>query len=159
MGKKSKSNPKDRVLEAYRRIYNKFDTNGDQKVKIREIADALGIPESDARAAVKEVDKNNDGHCNFQEFYLLVKSEQKKLASASKESEDSDPGRWKSCFEAYDENGDGGIGLEEFISFFKEMDESMPTLSIELLYAASDSDGSGKIGFEEFARVLDFISQ
>ena len=144
-----------RTLKAYRTLYDKFDVNKDQQVDLKEICDALGIPEAAAKEELKSVDKNNDGLVSFEEFYLLVKNEQKKINAARKKG--TNDTTWKKCFNDFDKNNDGGIGLDEFFSFWKEVDQSINQISIELLFAAADKDGSGKICYEEFSNVLDFV--
>ena len=149
-------------LKAYRKVYEKFDKDGDQSVSLDEICTALGIEKQDAEKELKKVDKNNDGTISFEEFYLLVKNEQKKIARANQKGKENgtiNDEQWRSAFTNLDKDGSGTLGLDEFYVFWKEMDPTMSQTSVELLFAASDADGSGAISFDEFSAVLNFVSQ
>lgn len=140
-------------LEAYRKVYQKFDKNNDNSVDLSEICESLGIDKKEAAASLKEHDKNSDGQISFEEFYLIIKAEQKKIAKAQKKNCD----KWRKCFNQFDHSGDGTLCIDEFQQFWKEVDSNIITASVDLLFAAADLDGTGKIDYDEFAAVLNSL--
>ena len=141
-------------LAKYKLVYQKFDTNLDGQVDLEEVCVALGLTPEEAKKELADDDKNNDGKISFEEFYLLVKKEQKKIDKCQKKNDS----KWKSAFKDFDKTGDGLISKDEFKQFWRAVEQDIPDISIELLFAAGDLDESGKISYEEFCAVLNFVN-
>ncbi|KAJ6861864.1 hypothetical protein NC652_038563 [Populus alba x Populus x berolinensis] len=65
-------------MDDIRKIFNKFDKNGDGKISCSEVVDnlkELGTKISPAevhRKMIREVDQDGDGNVNFEEFKKMM---------------------------------------------------------------------------------------
>ena len=142
-------------VQAYKKIFAKFDINGDGEIDLVEVCSSLGVDPIEAKIQLKGNDVDGDGTISFNEFYLLIRNEQKKIESKKKVEDD----RWRQAYNSFDTDGSGRICLEEFTKFWGAVDEDLTEHSIELLFTAADLDGSGAISYDEFSAVLNFVTQ
>lgn len=142
-------------VDAYKKVFRKFDVNDDNEIELTEVCEALGIDAKTAQQSINFSDVDADGKISFNEFYLLVRLEQKKIENFRQDEDD----RWKSAFNSYDKDNSGLINCEEFHKFWKAVDKKLTSGAIDLLFAATDIDSSGEISYEEFCAVLNFVSQ
>lgn len=142
-------------IKAYKAVFKKFDMNGDNEIDLVEVCEALGMDPDDAKGNLTLNDVDGDGKISFNEFYLLIRNEQKKIETKKSEQDE----RWRSAFLSFDRDGNGTIGLEEFHKFWKAVEEDLTDNAIDLLFAAADLDASGAINYEEFSAVLNFVTE
>lgn len=139
---------------AYKQVFKKFDINGDNEVDLIEVCEALGMDPNSAKNQISFNDVDGDGKISFNEFYLLIRNEQRKIESLQQEQDE----RWRTAFNTFDRDGSGTISNEEFHKFWKAVEQDLTEHAIDLLYAAADLDASGKISYEEFSAVLNFVT-
>lgn len=58
--------------------------------------------------------------------------------------------RLRQTFAAYDSNGDGRIGSDEFRALLQALDQDLSADECLLAFEATDTDGDAAISFEEF---------
>ena len=81
-------------VEIYRRVFHSFDKNGDDEIDLAEVCDAMGIDLNEARSHISVNDTDGNGTISFNEFFLLIRSEQKKIEVRRREADE----RWRSAF-------------------------------------------------------------
>ena len=60
------------TLDRLDRAFKLFDKDGNGKLNIEEIKQAFGGDEKAWKKVIRDVDKNNDGEVDFEEFKLLM---------------------------------------------------------------------------------------
>jgi Ca2+-binding EF-hand superfamily protein len=68
-----------RRTEAYKQVFKQFDKNDDDAIDLAEVCGAMGIQLDDARKHIDMNDLDGNGTISFNEFFLLIRNEQKKL--------------------------------------------------------------------------------
>ncbi|HEY8538459.1 MAG TPA: EF-hand domain-containing protein [Steroidobacteraceae bacterium] len=53
-------------------------------------------------------------------------------------------------FDQVDRDGDGSIGIDEFVALLTSLDSDLSRDECLLAFEATDVDGDGSIGFQEF---------
>lgn len=115
------------MIDGYKKHYTSLPLE-----KVEEMVDDLLL----------EVDSNNNGEVDFSEFLV---------AALNKENNLKDQ-KLKQCFDLFDENNDGFIGLEELkskLAGVKLSDEELKELIGEV-----DKDGDFKISYSEFKNFM-----
>ena len=107
----------------------------------------LGHNPSDAelKAMVREVDQDNDGEINFEEFLGMM---------ARQMNTDSDRDEIREAFAIFDKNGDGSIDSKELQTVMESLGEKLTEMDIKTMMDGADTDRDGKISFEEFAAMM-----
>ena len=90
-------------INAYKKVYKKFDKNNDDDIDLEEVCQSLGIEKEEALRTMQTSDIDHDGKISFNEFYLLVRNEQKKIERFRKESNEN----WRKAFESFDSDKSG----------------------------------------------------
>ena len=136
-------------------MFHSFDKDGDDEIDLTEVCEAMGIDIQEARTHISVNDKDGNGTISFNEFFLLIRSEQKKIEIRRKKSDE----RWRSAFMKYDKDKSKSIEKEEFKMFWRDIEHNLTEQAIDLMFATCDLDADGKIGYEEFAAMLSFVSE
>lgn len=134
--------------------FNRY-SKGEEKMpieKLREICQDLGqyIDDSELETLVKELDDNNDGYLQFDEFYKWYGNNDKfhKFEGAIKTAR-----RISEIFKFYDKDGAGYLSKKEFKIFYKEfvlMEDIKNPLSAKSVFQIVDKNNDGKVSFNEF---------
>ncbi|XP_057441991.1 probable calcium-binding protein CML23 [Lotus japonicus] len=132
-----------------RKIFNKFDKNGDGKIsctELKEMLCALGTKTSseEVKRMMAEIDQNGDGYIDlkeFAEFHLHDAGE-----DDSKELRDA-------C-DLYDLDKNGLISANELHSVLKKLGEKCSLGDCRKMISNVDADGDGNVNFEEFKKMM-----
>ena len=134
------------------KLFNQIDLNGDGKISAKELY--LGLKErlnsdtleDDVRNIFANLDMNNDGYIEYEEFVRASVSKEKFMGENV----------LKFAFRFFDKDDSGKITFKEIETVFKNsvtdkvhMEESLNKIIFEV-----DINRDGKISFEEFARVM-----
>ena len=134
------------------KLFNQIDLNGDGKITGKELY--LGLKkflntenlEDDVRNIFMNLDMNNDGYIEYEEFVRASVSKEKFMGENV----------LKFAFRFFDKDNSGKITFKEIETVFKNsvkdkehMEESLNKIIFEV-----DINRDGKISFEEFSRVM-----
>ncbi|XP_064601554.1 neo-calmodulin-like isoform X3 [Liolophura sinensis] len=137
-------------MNGYREQFKIFDINGDGMItrkEFRRIMGALGQPVKDAEVAAvwSEVDKNDDGIIDFNEFVDLMEFFKPRLNGGN---------QLRDIFTLFDKKGTGLVETKELVVAMTSLGEDVTTKEVKEIFEEVDKDRDGKINYEEFERVF-----
>lgn len=132
----------------YKQTFDMFDTDQSGRIssaELGQVMEQLGQTptEADLQAMVSEVDADEDGEINFEEFLMMM---------AKKENSDNDEIR--AAFEIFDKNQDGFISPTELRTVMESLGEVLTEADIETMMKGADQNGDGQVSFDEFAVMM-----
>ena len=95
---------------------------------------------------VNEIDENNDGEIDFEEFLLLMVKQMIKVEEREEELVE--------VFNKFDIGGDGQIDAHDLAHRFSVLKLPMSIDECEQILRQHDLDGDGSINFIEFVRIM-----
>ncbi|KAI8088533.1 hypothetical protein BDF21DRAFT_413444 [Thamnidium elegans] len=137
-------------ITEYREAFQLFDKNGDGSISASELGVVLrsfGMNPSDAELQdmVNDVDADNNGHIDFEEFLSLVKT----LKSESDDTDDL-----QEAFKVFDADGNGVIDRDELHKVMSSLNETLTDHELDAMIREADINGDGQISFEEFKAMM-----
>ncbi|KAF7816469.1 putative calcium-binding protein CML18 [Senna tora] len=134
-----------------RKIFNKFDKNGDGKISCAELKEmmlTLGskTTSEEVRRMMEEIDKNGDGYIDIKEFADFHINDGKDGVDVTKELRDA--------FDLYDLDKNGVISASELHSVLKKLGEKCSLSDCRRMISSVDADGDGNVNFEEFKKMM-----
>lgn len=131
-----------------------FDRNNDGRITQIELNDSLQnlgifIPDKELTQMINNIDKNNDGCVDIDEFGELYQS----LLMDERGEADEDV---KEAFNVFDQNGDGFISVDELRSVLGSLGlkQGRSVEDCRKMIAMVDVDGDGRVDFEEFKEMM-----
>lgn len=120
-------------------------TDGDGTISPQELTSVMrnfGQNPSDAelKAIMKDMDSNNDGNIDFNEFLCLMAARSKVPAL---DSEDE----LREAFKVFDRDGSGLINLEELKAVMKRLGIRLTDEEYDIMMKEADQDGNGVVDF------------
>ncbi|EEF29920.1 calcium-binding protein CML24 [Ricinus communis] len=139
--------------EEMRKIFEKFDKDGDGKISSDEVRDSLN--DLDVKVSLQEVelmmqqyDKNDDGYIDLEEFADLYKHIGLDGGGTSQETD------LKDAFDMYDIDKNGLISATELHSVLNKIGEKCSVSDCVRMISKVDMDGDGHVNFEEFKKMM-----
>ncbi|XP_014496288.1 calcium-binding protein CML24 [Vigna radiata var. radiata] len=131
-----------------RKIFNKFDKNGDGKIscaELRELMAALGSKTTteEVRRMMAELDRNGDGYIDLKEFGEFHSG-----------GGGGDGRELREAFELYDLDKNGLISAKELHSVMRRLGEKCSLSDCRRMIGNVDADGDGSVNFEEFKKMM-----
>jgi len=129
-------------------IFQSLDTNGDGVLSKEEIYEGYRLTLGDVEAKkeveriMKEVDIDNSGTIDYNEFVMAATNRQKMLNKEKLEN----------TFKIFDKDGNGSISKEEIKSLLCARSEDKKI--IEEIMKEVDSNGDGEISLNEFKEMM-----
>ncbi|THG11474.1 calcium-binding allergen Ole e 8-like [Camellia sinensis] len=135
-------------MEEVRKVFNRFDTNGDGKISLTELVHvmkALGsdTSEDEVKRMMEEIDTDRDGFISLDEFANFYRSSSAGGAQELKEA-----------FDLYDLNKNGLISSTELHQILNRLGEKCSVEDCNGMIKSVDSDGDGYVNFEEFKKMM-----
>nr|XP_043626834.1 calcium-binding allergen Ole e 8-like [Erigeron canadensis] len=135
-----------------KKIFNRFDTNGDGKISEDELANILkslnpNTSPDEVKRIMSETDTNSDGFITLDEFIILCKG-------IAGESESESINDLKEAFKLYDLDNNGVISANELQQILSQLGENYTLESCANMIKSVDSDGDGFVDFEEFRKMM-----
>ncbi|CAG8568768.1 17668_t:CDS:2, partial [Racocetra fulgida] len=127
-----------------------FDKDGDGSVTIKELGDVMrslghNPNETELRDMINEVDLDNNGTIDFNEFLNMMA---RKVKDSDAEEE------IKEAFKVFDKDGNGLISAAELKTVMSSIGEKLTDEEIDEMIHEADVDGDGQINYEEFVKMM-----
>ncbi|KAE9607473.1 hypothetical protein Lal_00026977 [Lupinus albus] len=137
---------KDMDAEELKRVFNRFDTNGDGKISVTELDTALrslgsSVSTSDVQCVMEDLDTDRDGFINLSEFAAFCRS-------------DGDASEPRDAFDLYDQDKNGLISASELHLVLNRLGVKCSVEECHSMIKSVDSDGDGNVSFEEFKKMM-----
>ena len=128
-------------------VFNIFDDNRSGAInsfEITKVLQAFGENMSQAKAQklIEQIDYNNDGEIDFDEFICMMV---KRL-----HENDSIEEELVTVFKRFDKDGDGEIGVDDLVDMMRELGHNIEEQEAQDMIFCIDKDEDGTINFEEF---------
>lgn len=140
----------DEQRKEFQDIFDQFDKDKDGQITERELANAMyslgQMPTDDeVRQMIQEVDINNDGKIDLDEFITLMTKN-----SPDTQTEDE----VINAFRVFDKEGNGLISSSELKHIMMTIGDKMTEEEAEEMVTEADIDEDGMINYEEFVRMM-----
>jgi len=137
-------------VEQLQIAFNLFDKDQNGAIDVSELQTVLktlgqNINKEEAEAMMADVDINNDGEVDFNEFVQMMENRMF-LPSNTLEYQDA--------FKFFDKNGDGYIDFNELKDVLLSLGEEFTDQDINDMLDEADTTGNGKVEFHEFLKMM-----
>ncbi|KAL2342346.1 hypothetical protein Fmac_003631 [Flemingia macrophylla] len=150
---KSDANTKSSVyledMDEMKRVFSRFDANGDGKISVTELDNVLrtlgsGVPPEDLQGVMDDLDTDHDGFINFSEFAAFCRSD----------TADGGDTELRDAFNLYDQDKNGLISATELYQVLNRLGMKCSVDECHNMIKSVDSDGDGNVNFPEFKRMM-----
>lgn len=137
-------------LDELKEAFAIYDLDGDGSITTRELGSvmrALGLNPTEAEILnfIKEVDLDDSGSINFDEFAVLMVDKMKDIDS----EEDI-----IAAFKVFDMENKGYITQHELRHVMTNLGEKLTDQEVSDMMREADADGDGKINYEDFVKIM-----
>jgi calmodulin len=137
-------------LDELKEAFAIYDLDGDGTITTRELGSvmrALGLNPTEAEILnfIKEVDLDNSGSINFEEYVALMAGKMKDIDS----EEDI-----IAAFKVFDVENKGYITQYELRHVMTNLGEKLTEQEVSDMMREADADGDGKINYEDFVKIM-----
>jgi len=134
----------------FKEVFMLFDKDEDGSITLAELAvvmRSLGQrpTETELRNMVNDVDQNDNGMIEFNEFLQMMS---KKMREGDSEDE------LKEAFKVFDKDNNGLISSTELRRVMTNLGEKLTEEEVEDMIKEADMDGDGMVNYDEFAMIL-----
>ncbi|PRQ45614.1 putative EF-hand domain pair protein [Rosa chinensis] len=131
--------------EELKKIFDKFDKNGDGRIccdELRAIFLELGseTTSEEVKTIMAEFDKDGDGRIDLDEFAEVLNG------GSTKDLRDA--------FDLYDLDKNGRISAKELHEVLKRLGQKCSLKDCEKMIRSVDADGDRHVNFEEFKKMM-----
>nr|XP_043607048.1 calcium-binding allergen Ole e 8-like [Erigeron canadensis] len=139
-----------------KKVFNKFDKNGDGKISTSElvhIMKSLGseTSEEEVKQMMKTIDTDSDGYISLEEFTGFCKSTS---SNGGDENDVVAMKELKDAFDHYDLNKNGLISSSELHQILSKLGEKCTEDDCVKMIKSVDADGDGFVDFVEFQKMM-----
>ncbi|KAJ1437795.1 EF-Hand 1, calcium-binding site [Sesbania bispinosa] len=136
-------------MDELKRVFSRFDTNGDGKISVNELDNvlrALGstVPSEELERVMKDLDTDNDGFINLTEFAAFCRSD----------AADGGASELREAFDLYDQDKNGLISAAELCLVLNRLGMKCSVEECHNMIKSVDSDGDGNVNFDEFKQMM-----
>jgi len=136
--------------ENFREAFMLFDKDRGGDISIDELGDVMRSlgqrpTEEELRDIINEVDRDNTGTIDFNEFLTLM---------APRDAHHDMDAELRQAFEVFDKDKTGSIDAKELRQVMKAIGENLTDEQIDDMIREADKDGNGTIDFEEFKAIM-----
>ncbi|TFK37103.1 putative calmodulin [Crucibulum laeve] len=140
----------DEQFLAFQESFSLFDKNGDGTITTEELGIVMrslgqNPTEAELQDMLNEVDANNDGTIDFEEFLEMMG---RTFADADGEEE------LRQAFLVFDRDKSGKISTTELKQVMFNLGESLTDMEVDEMIREADVDGDGEINFQEFRKMM-----
>ena len=136
-------------MEELKRVFDRFDANGDGKICITELDNVLrtlgsAVPPQELRRVMNDLDTDHDGFINLSEFATFCRSD----------TADGGDSELRDAFNLYDQDKNGLISATELHMVLNRLGLKCSVDECQKMIKSVDSDGDGNVNFEEFKKMM-----
>lgn len=136
-----------------RNIFSLMDRSGHGKISTLEMKQLLNSQscypnEAELGEIVAELDFDNDGEINFDDFVTYCSSRRSCCSVMAKDEE------IKHAFDFLDSNGDGYVSVTDVRHVMRTIGRDVMEEQVEQMLAEVDREGSGRISYESFKNMM-----
>ncbi|KAB5516692.1 hypothetical protein DKX38_027340 [Salix brachista] len=140
-------------MDDIRKIFTKFDKNGDGKISCNEVVENLSelgtkISQAEVQSIMQEFDKDGDGYIDLDEFVDFIQN------GGLGDSGGNDGKELRDAFDLYDKNKNGLISADELHSVMRMLGLKCSLGDCRKMIREVDQDGDGNVNFEEFKKMM-----
>ncbi|WOL02829.1 hypothetical protein Cni_G11548 [Canna indica] len=144
-------------MDELRKVFARYDADGDGRISASELASVLRALGSDASAAevrgmIAEMDADGDGFVDLQEFADFHRRNGGGGGGVGVGSPDEK--ELKEAFDVYDLDRNGLITAKELHLVMKRLGEKCSVKDCSRMIQSVDDDGDGCVNFQEFKRMM-----
>ncbi|KAG6589633.1 putative calcium-binding protein CML27, partial [Cucurbita argyrosperma subsp. argyrosperma] len=137
--------------EELRKVFDRFDSNGDGRISITELDSVLkslgsAIPYEELRGVMEDLDYDKDGFINIDEFAAFCKEPMA--------SDEAGLSELRDAFDLYDQDHNGLISHSELHLVLTRLGINYSIEDCQRMIHTVDSDGDGNVNFEEFRKMM-----
>ncbi|KIW42932.1 uncharacterized protein PV06_06430 [Exophiala oligosperma] len=137
-------------IKAFKDVFALFDKDNSGTItasELGEIMRSLGQNPSDSELQdmINEVDIDNSGAIDFDEFIKMMSTTVKAHHFADET---------RAAFNVFDKDGSGTISADELRQVMKSIGENLTDAEIDEMIREADKDHNGSIDYEEFVQLL-----
>ncbi|CAH2079662.1 unnamed protein product [Thlaspi arvense] len=148
-------------MDDIRKVFERFDKNGDGKISVDELKEVIRALSPNASpeetvTMMKQFDLDGNGFIDMDEFVALfqIGANQGGGGGGGTGNGNNDVRDLKEAFELYDLDGNGRISAKELHSVMKNLGEKCSVQDCRKMISKVDTDGDGCVNFEEFKRMM-----
>ncbi|KAJ0260598.1 Calcium-binding protein CML24 [Hirschfeldia incana] len=144
-------------MDDIRRVFQRFDKNGDGKISVDELKEVIralspaASPEETVKM-MKQFDLDGNGFIDMDEFVSLFQIGVNQGGGGG--GGGNSKSDLKEAFELYDLDGNGRISAKELHSVMKNLGEKCSVQDCRKMISKVDTDGDGCVNFEEFKLMM-----
>lgn len=137
-------------LEELKEAFAIYDLDGDGVITTRELGSvmqALGLNPTEAEILnfIKEVDSDNSGSINFDEFSVMMVDKMRNIDNEEDIVE---------AFKVFDMDNKGYITTVELRHILTNLGEKLTDQEITDMMREADGDGDGVINYKDFVKIM-----
>ncbi|XP_020215806.1 probable calcium-binding protein CML26 [Cajanus cajan] len=136
-------------MDELKRVFSRFDANGDGKISVNELDNVLrtlgsGVPPEELQRVMDDLDTDHDGFINLSEFAAFCRSD----------TTDGGDTELRDAFNLYDQDKNGLISATELYQVLNRLGMRCSVDECHNMIKSVDSDGDGNVNFSEFKRMM-----
>ena len=140
----------DEQRKDYQDIFDQFDKDKDGKISGKELQNAMfsmgqNPTEDEINEMMREVDLNQDGKIDFDEFMILMTNNSPETQAEEEVI---------NAFRVFDKEGNGLIASSELKHIMMTIGDKMTEEEADEMVNEADIDEDGMINYEEFVRMM-----
>ena len=140
----------DEQRKDFQDIFDQFDKDKDGKISGKELANAMvsmgqNPTEDEINEMMREVDLNQDGLIDFDEFMILMTNNSPETQAEEEVI---------NAFRVFDKEGNGLIASSELKHIMMTIGDKMTEEEADEMVNEADIDEDGMINYEEFVRMM-----